>query len=201
MALRTTPPRATANVDRQEVHLIQTSGGNPLGELSRPLRQTPAGQGRGHGLRVEARPELADSDAISHSRPVGQGEELAAKDAKQELQGFAFVVGDQHPVFEVSRAWLPHPETLRLVPASGRLPAFLRLIQPVLERRLAGSPLVGHTGEVKISFYRSGIKLGFEAGALSKVEPWQPTVEDEGSAAFPISCSSSSSLVTGRWMS
>jgi hypothetical protein len=54
-----------------------------------------------------------------------------------------------------------------------------------LERRLAESALVGHTGDLKISFYRSGLRLAFEAGRLVQVEPWQPTSAEDGQAFFP----------------
>ena len=128
--------KSHANVDRQEVHLIETFGGEPAGflVLSDKLRR-----GRVEATAYELKPGLSWR-TVTPSVIRGlwaRGEELAAKDAKQELQGFAFVVGDQHPVFEVSRAWLPHTRKpyawyLRV----GNLPAFLRLIQPVLERRL-----------------------------------------------------------------
>lgn len=54
------------------------------------------------------------------------------------------------------------------------LPRFLMHIRPVLERRLSESIAVGHTGELKLSFYRSGLKLAFQQGKLQEVVPWQP---------------------------
>jgi hypothetical protein len=44
------------------------------------------------------------------------------------------------------------------------LPAFLRRIRPALEQRLATSPLVNYSGEIKISFYRAGLRLVFLRG-------------------------------------
>lgn len=58
-------------------------------------------------------------------------------------------------------------------------------IAPALERHLAASPLAGHSGEVRISFYREGLRLVFERGKLVAAESWQPTVEEEGDCAFP----------------
>jgi hypothetical protein len=55
----------------------------------------------------------------------------------------------------------------------------------VLEQRLAGSVLAGHTGETKISFYRHGLRLGIKDGRIVTIEPWQPTPEKAGDAAFP----------------
>lgn len=55
----------------------------------------------------------------------------------------------------------------------------------MLERRLAGSPLVGHSGELKLSFYRDGARPAFERGRLADAEPWSPGVGDGGDAGFP----------------
>ncbi|MFN2165031.1 MAG: GNAT family N-acetyltransferase, partial [Anaerolineae bacterium] len=65
------------------------------------------------------------------------------------------------------------------------LPGFLRHIGPALEQRLATSPLSGHTGELKLSFYRDGLRMQFEAGKLVEVGPWQPTHTEGGDAGFP----------------
>ena len=64
------------------------------------------------------------------------------------------------------------------------LARFVRHIAPVLERRLAESIAVGHTGELKLSFYRDGLRLVFARGKLKKVEAWEPA-EGE-SASFPF---------------
>jgi hypothetical protein len=62
----------------------------------------------------------------------------------------------------------------------------LRLIKPILEQRLAESVLRGHSGELKITFYRSGLHLQFEQGRLVVVEEWQPSPQGHsGEAAFP----------------
>ena len=50
----------------------------------------------------------------------------------------------------------------------------LRRLTPVLERRLAESPFVGHTGELRLSFYRSGLRLVLAGGRIKSVEAWTP---------------------------
>jgi len=114
------------------------------------------------------------------------GEVYAEKDKRQEFHSFAFQLGSQHPVYEAARSWLPHecaPYAWYVrVPD---LPRFLRHISPVLEKRLAESVAVGHTGELKLSFYRDGLRLVFDEGRLSSVERWMPTPADRPSAAFP----------------
>ena len=76
----------------------------------------------------------------------------------------------------------PYAWFLRVADLSG----FLLHIRPVLEQRLAESPMAGHQGEIKITFYRSGLRLVFEGGRLSAIESWQPNpVGHAGDAGFP----------------
>ncbi len=65
------------------------------------------------------------------------------------------------------------------------LPGFLRLVAPVLERRLAASAQSGYTGELTIDLYRSGLRLAFDNGKLTVVEDWQRPVWGEGMAGYP----------------
>ena len=66
------------------------------------------------------------------------------------------------------------------------LPAFLTLIAPILERRLAASPLAAWSGEVRLDFYRGGLRLTFEAGRLVAAAPWQrPIWGERQGASFP----------------
>jgi hypothetical protein len=65
------------------------------------------------------------------------------------------------------------------------LPAFVARIGPVLERRLADSVAPGHTGELLLSFYRSGLRLRFEDGRLAAAEPFEPPAHLDAGAWFP----------------
>ena len=66
------------------------------------------------------------------------------------------------------------------------MPALIRRIAPVLERRLAESVAPGYTGELKLSFYRDGVRIAFQRGRVVEVERWTPKQPDGGgSAAFP----------------
>ncbi|HEX9373101.1 MAG TPA: GNAT family N-acetyltransferase, partial [Roseiflexaceae bacterium] len=54
------------------------------------------------------------------------------------------------------------------------LPCFIRQIAPALERRLAASPVVaGYSGELRLDFYRGGLRLAFEGGRLAAAEDWK----------------------------
>ena len=66
------------------------------------------------------------------------------------------------------------------------IPAFLRLIAPALERRLAASPFAGYSGELAIDLYRDGVRLAFERGRLREVAPWRaPITHDDPTAGLP----------------
>jgi hypothetical protein len=66
------------------------------------------------------------------------------------------------------------------------LPAFLELIAPALERRLALSPAANYSGELTLNFYRYGLRLMFEAGRLAPIAPWSaPAYNANPDAGFP----------------
>lgn len=101
----------------------------------------------------------------------------------------AFVLGRAHPAYDVLGEHLaprrspPYAWYVR-VPD---LPAFLKHIAPALDQRLAASALSGYTGELRLDFYRGGLRLAFNGGHLSAVEPWRPNPQwKTGSqAGFP----------------
>lgn len=62
---------------------------------------------------------------------------------------------------------------------------FIRHVAPVIEGRLAGGPFVAHSGEVRLSFYTSGVRLRLIGGRLAEVEPWEPEHLEDGDLLFP----------------
>lgn len=91
-----------------------------------------------------------------------------------------------HPVFkavdwELDKSPRPYAWFLR-VPD---LPAFLLHIGPVLENRLANSVMDGYSGETKLNFYRTQLKLVWQQGKLTEVKPYQPSHFQDGDAFFP----------------
>ncbi len=113
------------------------------------------------------------------------GEEYAAREGKS-FGTFNFAVGAAHPVYATIPDLLPRaPRGYAWYVRIPDLPGFVRHIAPVLERRLAESPLVGYSGELKISFYRDGLRLVFEQGKLITADSWLPGPGNEGGVAFP----------------
>ena len=113
-----------------------------------------------------------------------RAQHYAARDGGQAMY-YTFGLGAEHPSYELAAKHLPQVQTpyawyLRIAD----IPGFLQHIAPVLERRLETSSLARHTGQLSISFYRSGLKLKFSQGAIT-ADAWQPAPTDRPDAAFP----------------
>jgi hypothetical protein len=106
---------------------------------------------------------------------------------KKPFGAFGFWLGEDHPVYHtipdrLPRIRKPYAWYLRVADVAD----FLHLIAPVLEKRLAESPMSGYSGEIKITFYRHGVRLIFDNGRLVTVEEWKPTPTGHaGNAGFP----------------
>jgi hypothetical protein len=117
----------------------------------------------------------------------GLGLELVRPDVPP-LTEMNFYLGSTHPIYEV----LGHELQPALEPPYAwyvrvkDLPAFILHIAPALEKRLAASPVVGHSGDIRLDFYRGGLRMVFEQGRLTGVEPcWAPLYGSDVSGGFP----------------
>jgi hypothetical protein len=104
----------------------------------------------------------------------------------QPLTGIALNLGPGHPVYAALGDLLEQyrPAWTWYIRVAD-LPAFLRLIAPALERRLAGSPLAGHSGALRLNLYRDHLRLVFAGGRLSEAAPDTATGVEDGDAHFP----------------
>ncbi|MFC1878393.1 GNAT family N-acetyltransferase [Chloroflexota bacterium] len=179
--------KSEQNVNRRELRVIHNKDGERVGFLAHPAVVWGSNM-------IAVAYELAENVPWGAVTPsvvrylYRTGEAYAARENKSEkFAGFGFYTGIEHPVHQVLHNSLPKVQQpyawyIR-VPD---LPDFIRHIGAALEERLAQSPYAGHSGELKISFYRSGLRLAFEDGRLSGVEPWQPAPKaHSGDAAFP----------------
>jgi hypothetical protein len=179
--------KSARNVNRSDVRVIETPGGEPVGYLLHPPDTWgPMLAATGYEVKPGISWGAVTPAVIRYLEATGKS--LPSEDGKQaELEAFGFWLGTDHPVYQViadrlPRSRKPYAWYIR-VPD---LPAFFRRITPVLEERLAASPLVGHSGELKISFYRRGLRLLFEAGSLVAIEDWKPAPQGHsGDAGFP----------------
>jgi len=112
---------------------------------------------------------------------------LALDEGKKQnktIKGIYLNFGRAHPAYDAmpelpTRTRAPYGWYIR-VPD---VPGFINHIAPALEANLAQSAFAGHTGEIKISEYRGGMRLIFAQGKV-RAEAWQP-VEHETDAGFP----------------
>ena len=176
--------KSETNVNRMVWNIIESTAGEPVGLIGHYWKISEANLGVSY---VEVRAGVSwlavAPSALRYLQATAQA--YAQRDGKP-VDRMNFWLALEHPFFAAAQDRLPQirrPYAWYLRVAD--LPGFLRHVAPVLEERLARSIAVGHTGELKLSFYRSGVRLAFEAGRLTAVEPWMPTTADEGSAAFP----------------
>lgn len=177
--------RSEKSSARPEVRVIESAAGDRVGYITHSQR-VQGGNMQLWGLELQQGVSwLVVAPAVLRYLKR-TGEAMAAADEKETFHAFTLFLGKDHPAYQAVRSSLPaegSPYAWYLrVPD---LPRFLMHIRPVLERRLAESIAVGHTGDLKLSFYRTGLKMAFSDGRLEAVEPWQPTPEDQGSAGFP----------------
>ena len=111
---------------------------------------------------------------------VIKGEEYAARDPKARFtQVQCWHMGCEHPLYRAVRFGKDRWRAYALYTRIADPAAFCRAVAPALERRLAASPLAGHTGELTLSTYRTGVRLRLAAGRIT-AEPWQPALDVMG---------------------
>lgn len=117
-----------------------------------------------------------------------QSETMLVPSNPEPVSKISFMMHRNHPVYEILKTEMvirrdpPYAWYVR-VPD---LPALLRTIAPVLERRLAQSTLAGYSGELALNFYRSGLRMAFAKGRLQTVENWRsPLWHSHENAGFP----------------
>ena len=117
------------------------------------------------------------------------GQQVPAVEEKtRPFDAINFNLGRTHPIYAVlseslaSRTIPPYAWCVR-VP---NVPAFIRHVAPVLEARLASSIIIGYSGDLKVDFYRGGLRLQFAQGRLNLTESWQaPAYGNDAHAGFP----------------
>lgn len=172
------------NINRRDYYIIEDQDHNPAGFIAIP----PIKWGQNSVTDLY---ELASGYAWQEVTPSvirflwETGKRLGEKqDQKQTM--FGFWLGETHPVYQVAASKLPRSRKpysyFMRVP---NLPAFLNLIKPVLEERLSKSSFENYSGEVKINFYRDGLKMSFEKGKLNSVKSLCFDALEDCHAFFP----------------
>lgn len=179
--------KSEKNVNRSEIRLIETVDGEKVGYLAHsPFIWGPHMVATAYEVKPGISWEVVTPSVIRYL--FHTGEQYAAREEDGPgCSGFGFWGGSQHPVYDVladnlPRIRKPYAWFVRLPD----IPDFVQHIAPALEKRLTNSPFSGHTGELKLTFYRRGLKMTFENGRIKETEAWEPTPHGHsGDAAFP----------------
>jgi hypothetical protein len=178
--------RSESNGFRSILRIIETPQGEPVGLLVHSWRLWDEVLGIRLYEVAPGVPYLAVTPGVMRYLDA-MGEEYAKRDTGDGagFEAISFNLGETHPVYDAFSERLPvvgKPYAWYI-----RVPdllAFVRHIASALEKRLAGSAQAGYTGQMKVSFFRSGLIFNFQEGSIS-VEGWKPEHIEEGDAAFP----------------
>ncbi|KPV49987.1 hypothetical protein SE17_29540 [Kouleothrix aurantiaca] len=122
---------------------------------------------------------------------------LAAQGARLHTPGtktppfdrLLFGLGRKHAVYDALGDLAPlHGDPYAWYVRVRDLPALVMHLAPVLEARLAASPVAGLSEELRLDFYRGGLRMVFESGKLQAAEPWNVRAVHYGpkpTAGFP----------------
>jgi len=165
--------------------VIQTPQGKPVGFIQHaPVMWGPNIQVWGYELKPGASYLSVTPSVIRYLEKVGVA--LAEEKEKIDFQGYSFSLGAEHPVYDtlperMPRLGKPYAWYIRIPDLVG----FLNHLSEVLERRLSESPAVGYSGDLKINFHKTALKLAFDKGAITGVEPYMPENADDGDVYYP----------------
>lgn len=180
--------KSTKNAQARKICIVEAQDGEPVGFLLHPhCLWYDALYLQRYELKAGVSWWAVTPSVLRYMQSQGAGYvPYMVADKKQAFTSLALSLGREHPAYTVVADWMPKMQApyawyLR-VPD---LPAFLRTIAPVLEKRLAKSVMVGHTGELRLNFYREGVKVAFEAGRIVEVAAWKFPGQAGSSAKFP----------------
>lgn len=175
--------QSAENVNRLEFRIIETLAGEAVGFLAHPFYNWGSGLTARLFELKQGTPWTAVTPAVIRYLWKTGGEYVRPGD--KERSSFFFALDEGHPACEVARERLPrNHEPYNWYLRVPNIPGFLALIRPVLEQRLAASACVGFSGELKLNFFRSGVRLEFNNGRIDKIEPWQSPPKEYGSATY-----------------
>lgn len=176
--------QSSENMIRNDNAVILNTKGERIGYL---LHTTELWGGGCHAIQFEIAEgyswlEVSPSVARYLWKKAG---EFAERDGMPRTS-FGFQLGESHPAYEalddrLPAARKPYAYYIR-VPD---LPAFLMHIKPALEKRLADSIAASYTGELKLDFYHSGMRILWERGCIAGVEPMKTGPGISTDASFP----------------
>jgi predicted N-acetyltransferase YhbS len=135
--------------------------------------------------------ELLDGESWPLAAPIIMDHlrieaENTARKQDHDAASVGFDWGDDHPFFRLHQNVLqasvrPFSWLIRIPDLAG----FIRHFKPALDDRLQKSPFERHSGELVVTFYRSGLKFVFENGMIVAIDDFQPDSHRVANAGFP----------------
>jgi hypothetical protein len=176
--------KSADNCNGRKVSVIETASGEPAGVVTTP---TQLWDNRFVADFFELKPGVSYYEpAATVLRYLFETGQALAKEKGKPFAHVSLALGNEHPAYQVGEAWLPQKRpSYAFFMRVPDLPAFLMHIAPALEQNLSRSFVAGYSGELKLSFYRTGIIMKFEKGRLIEVVQWKPGVNEPVSASFP----------------
>lgn len=177
--------KSKENISCFEIRIIETSDGEVVGFLTHPSNLWgPTLAIQMYELKAGVSWFDVTPSVLRYIKKAGQAYSAQKKD--QKFQAFAMWLGVEHPVYQVISDQLPRQrDPYAYYVRLANIPDFLNHISPVLEDRLEKSVLVGHSGDLKLSFFLSGVKFIFEKGKIKEIGAYLPERSSDGDVLFP----------------
>ncbi len=176
--------KSPKNVNRRDLRILETVAGEPTGFIGLAPNLWGSMFACTH-FSLKAGASWWEVTPLVLRYVWEAGQNMANIEGKT-CDTLGMLVHENHPVFQVAgqRLWRQR-EAYAWYLRVPDLKGFLRLIAPVLEKRLSESLCPGFSGALALNFYRDGLQMAFEKGRLVKIENWQSTPENWDTAAFP----------------
>jgi len=176
--------RSEQHVNRLEHRIIEDSKREPVGILLHPHFLVMNGA---TAFFYELKPDVSWL-AVTPSvvRYLWETGHIYAKRDKKTSTSFGFLLGVQHPVYEALGSKLPsYDRPYAWYIRVPDLPGFILHIAPALEKRLAESIAVEHTGKIRINRDNHILELDFNGGKLTGVDEKTRKASDYGDLGLP----------------
>ncbi len=133
----------------------------------------------GHPLRLVC-------EFVTRALKILSDERAVAENKPAPSSWATFALGTSHPAYTALGEQLGRQKPTQAwevrIP---NLPAFLRQIAPVLDKRMQTSVFDGYSGTLRLNCYSRQLTLVLERGNLIEVGTYRPDTLGEGDAAFP----------------
>ena len=167
--------------------VIETTAGERAGIL---MHRRYVYGGRNRSFCYELLPQFAWAEVTPFvlRELVRQAQGYENQDQKP-LSSLHWILAPNHPLYELMGDYTtlfssptnrPYAWYMR-VP---ELPALVKHLAPLFEKRLAQSNLQGLSDALRLNFFKSGLEIIFENGKIKTAQHWRASAQDNGQGGF-----------------